>query len=305
MRRGLLPLVLLVLCAACAPAGDGPGGEVSGGPDLRGIADGPGPDAPAPIAWRFAVLSDTHVTASETHPDNLLFAATGAHLAALEPGIDLVVSTGDNVDDLYLFQEMFSPDMTVPVLELYRDLIELHFPMPFHAALGNHDVRFFDTWRDATGPAAAWVAAFADTGVLPAPYYAVEHRGFQLLVLNSTGGAVDYESNDSGVFEAEQLDWLATRLSLGIPAILFYHHELIPASPDDSSHPLFPVLAAHADTVRAVFMGHVHHFGHVSWRGIDFWTTGELKGHGGPVYHLLECDPADGMVTLVEAVDTP
>jgi hypothetical protein len=116
---------------------------------------------------------------------------------------------------------------------------------------------------------------------------------------------MDDASNDAGTFTGEQLDWLAARLATGVPAILFFHHALIPEGPDDLSHPLFPVLADHADSVRAVFVGHVHHFDHMQWRGIDFYTTGELKGHEGPVYHLVECDPAEGSVVVTEAVETP
>jgi len=298
--------LLLALILGCSQPVDE--SEATGGPDVPGFetaGDDALPDASPSTPWRFAVISDTHVTASDTHPDNLLFAATGAHLAGLTPAVDLVVSTGDNVDDLYMFQEMFSLEDPVPVLELYRGLIDQHYPMPFYVSLGIHDVRLFDTWRDATGPAAAWVDAFAGTESLPSTYFAVEQDGFQLLILNSTGGATDYETNDAGTFEPEQLEWLDARLSHGAPAILFLHHELIPEGSEDLSHPLFPLLAAHAGTVRAVFGGHVHHFDHVTWRGIDFYTTGELKGHAGPVYHLVECDPADGSVTVVETVDSP
>ena len=306
MRTVALLLLALTLWMGCSEATEVTQGDAGiGAADLAPTDHAPAQDVPAPIPWRFAVISDTHVTASETHPDNLLFAATGDHLSGLEPAIDLVVSTGDNIDDLYMFQDMFSPDEPVPVLGVYRDLIDAHYVLPFYVSLGNHDVRFFDTWMDATGPAEAWLDAFAGTESLPAPYFAVDHRGFQLLVLNGTGGATDYASNDAGTLEVEQLDWLAARLALGTPAILFLHHELTPGSPDDDSLPLFPVLAEHAETVRAVFSGHVHHFDHAIWRGIDFWTTGELKGHGGPVYHLVECDPETGMVTVMDAVDSP
>ena len=307
MSLRLLPLLVVAAMAAACASGSGPSAP-SPAPDtqtdLATRLDGAPRDLSAPEPWRFAVISDTHLTASPTHPDNQVFAFTGAHLASLDPLVDLVVSTGDNVDDLYLFQEFFNSSETVPVLEMYRDAVDAAFPMPFYAALGNHDVRFFDTWMDATGPAQSWLDAFAGTETFPATYYAVEHRGFQLLVLNSTGGATDYESNDDGALEEAQLQWLDQRLSLGIPAVLFLHHELIPEGPDDDSHPLFPVLAGHAQTIRGVFMGHVHHFDHVERMGIDLWTTGELKGHEGPVYHLVVCDPSDGSVT-VEVVDTP
>ena len=65
------------------------------------------------------------------------------------------------------------------------------YPMPFYVALGNHDVRFFDTWMDATGATEAWLAAFQGTESLPTPYYSVEHGGFLMIILNATGGATE------------------------------------------------------------------------------------------------------------------
>lgn len=259
--------------------------------------------------FHVAVITDTHLMLSNENENNIRFMEVGQTFNFLSPKVDLVVNTGDMVDDLFCFPDINCDD-PLPVLANYRSLIEAYYDMPVYLVLGNHDMRYFDTFLDAATPLESWRYVFGDTNAYPSPYYAVKHKGFLFIVLNSTDLAYDHDSNDLPTFGKDQLAWLEEQLNAGLPAILFFHHYLLdnydwgqwstpPGEPDQDPSPLLSVIREYQDTVKAVFAGHVHHFEKGEWEGVMFYQTDNLGKNDYAPYHLVQCDPATGMVSIV------
>ena len=302
MRRAfslLLSLPLLLGLSACESAAnsdaDAVGIVVDAANDAAAAIELAEDIIEAPASFLFAVLSDTHLMVNEDEPRNAMFVEAGQLFSTMDPAPAFVVSTGDNIEDLFCLPSHTAEDAELPILTLYRSLIEAHYAMPFYAVLGNHDNRYFDTFAGNEDAWRAWIRAFEGTETLPAPYYAVDHGGFRFLMLACTDEATDHDSNDRCTIGDEQLAWLEAQLAEGLPSVLFWHHTMVPPEQlDASSHVLFHTIAAHEDTVRAVFTGHRHRFSHFVWLGIDFWETDAFKGATELPYHIVRCDPADG-----------
>ncbi len=253
----------------------------------------------------FAVVSDTHLMLTNDSLTNQAFILFAKRFKELEPKAEFVVSTGDNIEDLLCFPDLSCVD-PLPVLTNYRQLIEDHFDVPFYAVLGNHDNRYFDQFLDTETPWASWQFVFGDTSVIPDKYYAVEYKGFLLLMLNATDLAFDHDSNDEATFGPEQLSWLEEQLQRGLPSILFWHHCMTPPSEgQEEISPIFPVIETYRENVKAVFTGHLHHFSHDQWKGVDFYQTDNLgkNEEGVTPYHLVHCDPQTGIVTIANDAD--
>ncbi len=306
--------LLLVLTAGCsddeanAPNGDAdvPDSEREADADLDGDGEEAVEDEAAEnVSFRFAVISDTHIWPDAEHENSVYLTALAAELNALDPPPAFAVITGDCVHDLYCLPDYTCED-PLPILTLYRDLLETAFDMPVFSVIGNHDVRYFDSFLDKPTPLNSWAIAFEGSPLYPGPYYAFDEQGFRFIVLDATDLAYDHASNDLASFGEEQLAWLDTQLSDDLPAVLFWHHWLEPpvtATLDDDANPLFAVLDAHRDSVRATFTGHKHHWDHAEWQGIDFYQTDNLSGNDALPYYLMETDPATGEVRVVNAED--
>ncbi len=252
-------------------------------------------------AFLIAVISDSHVQLSNDSEQNLNFVHAAEEIGPLGP--DFIVNTGDLVDDLFCFPDINCDD-PLPVLVNYQDLIESSYDVPLYNVIGNHDNRYFDTFETRARPAASWDYVFGDTPSLPSPYYAVEHKGFQFLMLDATDLAVDHDTNDDPSFGQEQLDWTRKRLETGLPTLMFWHHFIDPHEevlPDAQG--MIALIDEYQDRVLAVFMGHKHYFAHVEWNGVSFYMTDDLKHCEEPVYHLVRLDPAARTLTIVNEDD--
>jgi 3',5'-cyclic AMP phosphodiesterase CpdA len=152
-----------------------------------------------------AQISDFHVAVpgsqiDRDHDTSAQLARAVAHLGRLDPRPDLVLCTGDLVQDGEAAE--------------YRRLVELlePLPMPYYVIPGNHDHR------------EALRAAFAGGGYLPAQgllHYVVDAGPLRLLALDThVSGA------PGGVVGAAQLAWLDARLAEASerPTIVFMHH---------------------------------------------------------------------------------
>ena len=253
--------------------------------------------------FRFAVVSDTHVELSNDNDPNLRFIAAGQLFNGLQPMPDFVVNTGDLVQDLFCIPEV-TCENPLEILTVYRDLVDTWYAMPMYHVMGNHDMRYFDTFLDQETPHAQWAYVFGGSPEFPSPYYSFTHNGFLFVMLNATDLAFDHESNDNPTFGDEQLSWLSAELDKDLPSLLFWHHYIHPPdNPDDPQNPILPVIADHADNVKGVFMGHGHTFMREYFKGIPFYETDALGRNDQPVYHLVECDPADGSITIVNDAD--
>jgi hypothetical protein len=314
---GFAGLALLLALAACGSVG---GPADAAGPDVP-VADGlaedlpvldlaaelPAADVPAdelhapdlpPLSptFRFAVVSDTHVRLADD-PHNTAFAAAGATFAALDPPPDFVVSTGDDVDDLFTIPGVIEAGDPVEVLGVYRGLIQANYPMSFHVVKGNHDNRFFDTFEGNLLPDQAWAQAFAGTPFYPSPWYAFDHRGFHFVVLDSTDGATDHATNDTPTILPAQAEWLESQLATTQPTILFWHHWIPLPAQGETPHPILGAIQRHKTVVRAAFMGHQHAFATYVWEGVQFFQTPPLY-EAGVTWHEVECDTVNGSVRI-------
>jgi hypothetical protein len=230
-------------------------------------------------------------------PYNIVFAAAGATFAALDTPPDFVVSTGDDVDDLFTIPATIEAGDPVEVLGVYRSLIEANYPMPFHVVKGNHDNRFFDTFEGNLLPDKAWAQSFAGTPFYPSPWYSFDHRGFRFVALDSTDGATDHATNDTPTILQAQADWLESQLATTQPTILFWHHWIPKPVEGETPHPILGAIQRHKDVVRAAFMGHQHAFATYEWEGVQFFQTPPLY-EAGVTWHEVECDTVLGSVRI-------
>ena len=255
---------------------------------------------------RFAVVSDTHLMPDPTHANDVRWAAVMDSLAAVTPPLDLVFSTGDNVDDLYCTQDYAQAFLDggdpLPMMAVLQQLISDH-PVPLRLVPGNHDDRFFDTFLGNDVPRAVWHAVFGASDVLPNRWYSVQRGGCLFVVLDSTDLATTHEDNDTPTFGPGQLAWLDGELSRGLPAVVFWHHWI--PRPDGVAplNPVMPVLQAHPGVVKATFTGHGHEFRKYVWEGIRFYETASLKDPDPPAIHRAECDGETGTVTVINEAD--
>ena len=320
MPRALGILLLACLLACCSGGSREHGSDgtedrdaavaetlIDGTKITSGDAEASGEEEPMTATpFTFAVISDTHLALPPSHPNSVIFAETGLALAGLDPPVAFVVVTGDVVDDLFTLPELVLSGEPIPILEATRERIEAHYPMPFYLVLGNHDNRVIDTFVPAVAEAAEerWVETFEGSESFPAPYYAVDHGGFRFLFLNGTDDAYDHDSNDKASFSEAQLVWLDEQLSDGLPSVLFWHqHVWPPPLPSMPAHPILERIRQHVEAnapIKAVFMGHGHHFKRADWQGVTLYETEGLKWHDAPVYHLVSADPATGELTILE-----
>lgn len=317
----------LLLVAACGTGGassspDLAGGDVpapDGGLEELSVVDDGGAgldasvDAAPPATVRFAVISDSHLVPDMEDERGLRFVAAMTLFKSMSPAVELVFNTGDSVEALVSTEENTQAYLEggppVEMLESYRRLIQKQTPpMTYRFALGNHDNTYLGWFTEKARPLAAWLKAFQDTPYFPAAYYSVERRGCLFVVLDSTDLATTDDTNREPTFGRPQLEWLEGELARGLPTVVFWHHWIDrPANgtADADLNPLLPVLRVHRTNVKVAFTGHGHEWRRMEWEGIRFLETTALFQHAEPVYHLAECDPAAGTVTLLNDGDLP
>jgi len=246
----------------------------------------------------------------DTHPSNVHWIEAMSTLASQDPPWDRVVSTGDNIDDLFtapfaLQEWLDGTGEPVEILVHYRGLVDAHVPSIFRILLGNHDVRYFDTFAGNGPPLAAWAKAFQDSPAYPGPWWSEEVRGCRLIALQSNELATNHADNDLATFGAAQLAWLEQQLASDRPTIVFWH--VFIGRPADGETPpeVMQVLARHPGPGdRVVFTGHEHQFRRYQWQGIRFYQGGPLAASAAWV-HQVECDGDTGIITILNEADLP
>ncbi|MBI1208814.1 MAG: phosphodiesterase [Azospirillum sp.] len=204
-----------------------------------------------------AQLSDLHVTDPGTLclgriETNRGAAAAVAHVMSLRPCPDLVVITGDLVNDGTPAQ--------------YRHLRTLLAPLaalPLRVIPGNHDDR------------AALVAAFADTDAVRADGDLLHYveDGFPVRVL---GLDTVVPGQPDGALCARRLGWLAERLAEapGRPTVLLMHHPPVATGIghmdamrlNQGAQELGALVARHPNIER-ILCGHIHRAITSRWHG--------------------------------------
>lgn len=201
-----------------------------------------------------AQISDLHVTTAAKlyrHVDTQgLLAAAIAHLNRLHPQPDLVLATGDLVDEGTVAE--------------YETLARLLAPlqMPLYLALGNHDNR------------EAFRQVFGDRPYVPPSgpvQYAIAGYDYpvRLLVLDTLVPGASH-----GALSMESLDWLADQLTGDRrPTLVALHHPpFVTGLPGmdaincENGEALAAVIQQHPHVAR-VLCGHLHRPIQVSWAG--------------------------------------
>lgn len=253
--------------------------------------------------FRFAVISDTHLALTDANENNVRFVKVAAEFAAMRPQIDFVVDTGDLVNDLFCFPGVNCGN-PLPVLSKLKETIDKNFTtLPIYLVLGNHDNRYFDNFGGNEEPLASWKFVFDGSASLPAPYYSVKRGAFTFVMLFSIDLSYDHASNDEPSFGAPQLSWLEDQLKYGSPAVLFWHHFVVPPDVNDAAKPILEVIKARKSQIKAVFTGHGHEFKKVEWEGIPFYETANLGNREDKLipHHLVECDSETESATIINA----
>jgi 3',5'-cyclic-AMP phosphodiesterase len=205
-----------------------------------------------------AQFSDLHVTLAGRRNSDGIDTAAGVsrcivHLAALDVAPDLLVLSGDLVDEA-----------TVPEYRRLREMLD-EVRIPVCLMPGNHDRR------------SAMREVFADHDYLGAAgrmFYHRDVRGLRLIALDSV-----IEGREGGDLDEAQLAWLdgLLRGEPGRPALVLLHHPPVPTGfsrmdrisvAAESAAGLGRVIAGHPQ-VRAVLCGHVHRSVQAVWHGVQ------------------------------------
>lgn len=229
-----------------------------------------------------AQISDPHISQAGGDAERVFqtadkLARAVAHLLALPAQPDVVIITGDCVDD-----------GTVAAYELLAELLR-PLTMPVYVIPGNHDDR------------AHLVARFGTQGDMAMQgfvQYVVNGWPVRLIALDS-----HIPGSDGGVLCAERLQWLDDRLAEAPeqPTLLFLHHPPFPiglpildAIGLTGAHALGAIVARYPNVERIV-AGHVH-------RGIQRLWYGTLAMTCASTSHqlLLDLHHLDRVAQVIE-----
>jgi exopolysaccharide biosynthesis protein/predicted phosphodiesterase len=206
-KRDAGQLDLALLDARVGVALDVP--DIADQPDPAILEQAGGTASGGKRAWRFAVLSDTHVNADggTTSYGYTQTARALDEIVAAKP--DFVLLSGDGVDtnrpaDFALFQQ----------------LLDTHLPanIPFYWAVGNHE-----SGATATGTLAQFTAS---TGRPTRQVF--DHAGTRFILLNSTLGSLRLSDWSQVPWLREQLDAAASDRTVSSVVVAVHHPVLDP-----------------------------------------------------------------------------
>jgi len=238
--------------------------------------------------FKIVVVSDIHVRIPGNMDDN--FYNNQENLDNAQHTIELVneyysdadfvTVTGDLVG--CLFSE--DPDDYLTgsenPAEKFKQLFDGLIP-PYHVTFGNHDYYIgFDpdinehiTTSNIDAVESVWEKVLGTE-----PYYSIEHKGVQMIFLNSNRGSkrfeicqgYEIEAMCKGSFDPEQMAWLESCLKRSESAIIFCHHPpgkegsnpitspLLNSYSIDSDDKFYEIAEHYKDKLLAVFSGHLH-----------------------------------------------
>ena len=274
---------------------------------------------------RFAVITDPHLKPDPQHANNLVMAETVEILNAVEPPIELVLLTGDLLDDLPSDDSDYYDANDDTTLHQAAELLA-GLTMPWLATMGNHDYYLAGggILNDLTDDIPAREELLVDRLDLPGLWFRHDHRGIAFYGLNTMQTHTDAGWSPEGVgsFGEEQVAWLEQQLSDGEPAVLFFHHPLaldnaagagfsaalpfeVPRAEGEYekyegteyegwTDPIYPLLERFADQILAIFVGHGHWFVHDDLDGVPVMMTDSV-GNSVLQTSLGEGDEAEPM----------
>lgn len=223
-----------------------------------------------------------------------------AHVKALRPAPDVVLATGDLVND-------GTPEQYAMVTQALAAL-----PMPCYVIPGNHDDR--ENLRRAFSDK----PYLADTGEFV--HYVVDDYPLRLIALDTL-----VPGRDEGELCQRRLDWLQARLAEAPrrPTLIFMHHPpfatALPVFDGmglRGAAPMSEVIRRHPQ-IEAIACGHVHRSIHTRWGGaiactapsISFQYPMDIAGSGtiqpldeSPAGRLYVWRPEEGLVAHTFAI---
>jgi 3',5'-cyclic-AMP phosphodiesterase len=251
----------------------------------------------APSSFDYLFITDTHI-----QPE--LAAAHGCRRAfrkAAAMRVDFAIQGGDHVFDALAVDR----ERANTLFDLYTQT-EQSLGLKVHHTIGNHD--HFGLFAKSGVPANSlgYGKQMYRERVGPT-YYSFNHKGYHFIVLDTIQPtqARSWEAR----IDAAQIEWLRTDLSkvaAGAPVIVTTHVPLVtgfasyapPGSKGSAittplAHPQLVVINAHEvlpllekHNVLAVFQGHTHINEVVSFRGIQYITSGAVCGNWWHGTHL-------------------
>ncbi len=253
---------------------------------------------------RLAVITDMHLKPDADHSNNQTMAETIEILNAMEPPVELVLLTGDLIDELPSDEPADYEGTSDTALHRAEELLA-DLQVPWLAALGNHDyyISGGGILNDLTDDLPAREELLLDHLGLPGLWFRHDLRGVAFYGLNTMQPHPDAGWNPEGVgsFGPDQVTWLEQQLSDGAPAVLFFHHALaldnavtagfsagmpfeVPRAEggyakyegteyEGWTDPIYAVLEQHADQILGVFVGHGHWFVHDEFHGFPVMMT--------------------------------
>jgi Icc protein len=225
----------------------------------------------APAAFRFAVITDTHVIdewyrgpeGSPLDTESILRANERLDIVvdrinSLEKPVDVVIHVGDLVHTLAQCGSScdldFQYDNRTSIDLAAEKMARLN--APYQICFGNHDYEFESLPREDVH------SLFAHkVGETMPPYGVYEHHGWKFITLNSYLGNTHAEFQDplNGSCGEEQLLWLEAQLAERKPTMIFLHQMLqIMEQTEVRDFGLHSLLRQYEDTIPWVLAGHTH-----------------------------------------------
>lgn len=308
---------------------------------LTGCKNGDNDTGTDDEVFYFAVMTDLHIKADPEHHNREVMAETLGILEGYEVPVSFVLMSGDLVDDLPSDDPSYyetNDDTALHVLEAELAATSL----PCHLVMGNHDYYDegggLDNHLTADFPGREQV--YQQRLGMPAPWHSFEHQGVRFIGLNSMqqDPEADWTPGECGSFGPEQLAWLEDQLADGAPCFLYFHHPLatdamveaglamfapfeVPRAEggydkyegteyEGWTDPIYAILAAHAEQVMAIFVGHGHWWCEDAFEGIPVMqgdstgnsalqtSVGEDDDEQPMRYHLVEVNLTKGSFTI-------
>jgi 3',5'-cyclic AMP phosphodiesterase CpdA len=229
--------------------------------------------------FRVVFISDTHITGpqyqccSESEGiDNASIVKTEDRLRevvrrinAIQPRPDLVFMLGDVTHNPYYSTDRAYYDNERTAFQDLRDLLA-ELEVPYHIVLGNHDY-------DIGCSQGAYVSREFTAGLFhdilaTEPYQVVDHKGWRFVLVNAMLGPTWEPGNpmcdtDLASYGPEQLAWVDTQLSAGLPTTVMSHftfqYTKTSEDPGGPNPDLITVVERHmADSVVLTLAGHLH-----------------------------------------------
>jgi len=234
--------------------------------------------------FTFLFLTDTHI-----QPE--LDAAKGCDMAFRKmrtTKADFAIQGGDHV-----FDSLEAPtSRALSLFDLYNKT-EQDLGLKVHHAIGNHDVLGIYP-KSGVSPTDPLYGKKTFEDRMGACYRSFDHKGIHFVILDSIFITSDraYE----GRIEADQLSWLDADLKkvpAGTPIVVTSHipiisayEQYLPPSPKPSAHHGLTVANSaevlktfEGHNVLAVLQGHTHVNEVVTWKGVQYITSGAVSGN--------------------------